>query len=69
MNEKQSLERRRRAIMEEVQARGYEAVVFFNEVIRQNPSNTIYVMPGALGDEQRGNIHQAGEGSPHQGDP
>lgn len=53
MNQKQSLERRRKAIMEEAQSRGYEAVVFFNEVIRQNPSNTIYVMPGALGDEHQ----------------
>ena len=39
--------------MEEAQARGYEVVVFFNEVIRQNPSNTIYTMPGALGDEHQ----------------
>ena len=39
--------------MEEAQQRGYEAVVFFNEVIRQNPSNTIYVMPHALGDEHQ----------------
>ena len=53
MNAKQSLERRRSSIIEEVQARGYEAVVFFNEVIRQNPSNTIYMMPGALGDEHQ----------------
>ena len=53
MNAKQSLERRRSSIIEEAQARGYEAMVFFNEVIRQNPSNTIYVMPGALGDEHQ----------------
>ncbi len=39
--------------MREAQKRGYDAVVFFNEVIRQNPSNTIYVMPAALGDEHQ----------------
>ena len=53
MNQKDSVKRRREAIMEEAQKRGYEAVVFFNEVIRQNPSNTIYVMPSALGDEHQ----------------
>ena len=53
MNQKQSIDRRRKAIMEKIQERGYEVVVFFNEVIRQNPSNTIYVMPGALGDEHQ----------------
>ena len=73
MNEKQSLERRRRAILEEVQARGYEAVVFFNEVIRQNPSNTIYVMPGALGDEHQTLVMDANGDTtlvmPHWGAP
>ena len=53
MNQKDSSQRRRNTIMNEVQERGYEVVVFFNEVIRQNPSNTIYVMPQALGDEHQ----------------
>jgi Xaa-Pro aminopeptidase len=53
MNQNDSIKRRRKAIMEEVQKRGYDVAVFFNEVIRQNPSNTIYVMPRALGDEHQ----------------
>ena len=71
MNAKQSLQQRRNAILEEVQARGYEAVVFFNEVIRQNPSNTIYAMPGALGDEHQTLVLDANRDStlvmPHWG--
>lgn len=53
MKGKESLKRRRDTILKQAQERGYEAVVFFNEVIRQNPSNTIYVMPQALGDEHQ----------------
>lgn len=73
MNQKQSVERRRKAVMEEAQTRGYEAVVFFNEVIRQNPSNTIYVMPNALGDEHQTFIMDANGDTtlvmPHWGVP
>jgi Xaa-Pro aminopeptidase len=53
MNQKDSIQRRRKSIINQAQARGYDAVVFFNEVIRQNPSNTIYVLPMALGDEHQ----------------
>ena len=53
MNQKDSIKRRRDLIMKQVQERGYDAAVFFNEVIRQNPSNTIYVLPAALGDEHQ----------------
>ena len=53
MNQNDSIKRRRDSIINEAQKRGSEAVVFFNEVIRQNPSNTIYVMPHALGDEHQ----------------
>ena len=73
MNQKDSVKRRRSAIMLEAQKRGYEAVVFFNEVIRQNPSNTIYVMPSALGDEHQTFVMDAdGETTlvmPHWGAP
>ena len=59
--------------MEQAQTRGYEVVVFFNEVIRQNPSNTIYVMPAALGDEHQTFVMDAdGETTlvmPHWGAP
>lgn len=73
MNEKDSLKRRRKAILEEAQNRGFEAVVFFNEVIRQNPSNFIYVLPMGLGDEHQTFIMDA-EGdstlvTPHWGAP
>jgi Xaa-Pro aminopeptidase len=53
MNQKKSIDRRRKALLEDIQEKGYEVAVFFNEVIRQNPSNTIYVMPEALGDEHQ----------------
>ena len=53
LNQKDSIKRRRKAILEEAEKRGFSAVVFFNEVIRQNPSNTIYVLPMALGDEHQ----------------
>ncbi len=53
MNQRDSIKRRRGAILKQVQSRGYDAAVFFNEVIRQNPSNTVYVMPAALGDEHQ----------------
>jgi Xaa-Pro aminopeptidase len=53
LNQKDSVSRRRRAILDEVESRGFEAVVFFNEVIRQNPGDIIYVLPAALGDEQQ----------------
>jgi Xaa-Pro aminopeptidase len=73
MNQNESVKRRRQAIMSEAQSRGYEAVVFFNEVIRQNPSNTIYVLPAALGDEHQTFVMDAdGETTlvmPHWGAP
>jgi Xaa-Pro aminopeptidase len=53
MNQKDSLKKRRNSIIEEVQRRGFESVVFFNEVIRQNPSNFIYFFPSGLGDEHQ----------------
>jgi Xaa-Pro aminopeptidase len=73
MNQKKSIERRRKTILKDIQERGYEVAVFFNEVIRQNPSNTIYVMPEALGDEHQTFIMDAdGETTlvtPHWGAP
>lgn len=53
MDQKESLKRRRESILREADIRGFEAVVFFNEVVGQNPSNTVYVLPMALGDEHQ----------------
>ncbi|HEX9914473.1 MAG TPA: hypothetical protein VGB32_06085, partial [Candidatus Bathyarchaeia archaeon] len=53
MDQKDSIKRRRKSVLKEAKRRGFEATVFFNEVIRQNPSNTVYVLPMALGDEQQ----------------
>jgi Xaa-Pro aminopeptidase len=53
MNQDDSVKKRRNSVMREVEKKGYDVAVFFNEVIRQNPSNTIYVMPTALGDEHQ----------------
>ena len=52
MNLEESLRRRISSILGEVERRGFEAVVFLNEVIGQNPSNFVYVSgPWGLGDE------------------
>lgn len=48
-----SIERRIRGILKEVQARGFETVVFVNEVINQNPGNFVYVCPDGMGDEHQ----------------
>ena len=53
MNQKDSLKRRRKELLKEAEKRGFEAVVLFNEVIRQNPSNFIYICPSGLGDEHQ----------------
>jgi len=52
MNLDDSLKRRVDSILDEAGRRGFEAVVFLNEVIGQNPSNFVYVSgPWGLGDE------------------
>lgn len=52
MKLEESLKRRIDSILEETQHRGFEAVVFLNEVINQNPSNFVYVSgPWGLGEE------------------
>jgi len=53
LDQKDSIKRRRKSVLKEAKRRGFEATVFFNEVIRQNPSNTVYMLPMALGDEQQ----------------
>jgi len=53
LNQGDSLKRRVASIVEEAEKRGFEAVVFLNEVIGQNPSNFVYVCPSGLGDEHQ----------------
>ena len=53
MNQTDSLKRRRDSILREAESRGFEAVVFFNEMIRMNTSNFAYVLPMGLGDEHQ----------------
>ncbi len=73
MDQKESLKRRRESILREAERRGFEAVVFFNEVVGQNPSNTVYVLPMALGDEHQTYVMDTGGDTtlvtPHWGAP
>jgi Xaa-Pro dipeptidase len=43
MNSEESIKRRVDSILAEVEARGFDTVVFVNEIIGQNPSNFIYL--------------------------
>ena len=72
MNLEESLKRRIDSILGEAQRRGFETVVFLNEVINQNPSNFVYVSgPWGLGDEHGTLVFDADGGStavmPHWG--
>lgn len=52
MNLEESIKRRTRSILDEVERRGFSTVVFVNEIIGQNPSNFIYVSgPWGYGEE------------------
>jgi len=74
MRSEESIRRRRESILAEVERRGFDAVVFLNEVIGQNPSNFIYVS-GAWGysEEHSALIFDIDGGStvvmPHWGAP
>jgi Xaa-Pro aminopeptidase len=48
-----SVQRRRKLVLEEVKKNGYEVIVLLNEVIGQNPSNFVYLYPDGLGDEHQ----------------
>ena len=72
MNLEESLKRRIGSILGEAESRGFEAVVFLNEVIGQNPSNFVYVSgPWGLGDEHGTLVFDVDGGStvvmPHWG--
>jgi Xaa-Pro aminopeptidase len=72
LNLKESLDRRVKSVLNEVKNRGFEAVVFLNEVTGQNPSNFIYISgPWGLGDEHNTIVLDVDGGStvvlPHWG--
>ena len=72
MNLEVSISRRISSILMEVERRGFEAVVFINEVIGQNPSNFVYVSgPWGLGNEHNTLVFDVDGGStlvfPHWG--
>ena len=53
MNQDESIKRRRKELLREVERRGFETVVFLNEVVNQNPGNFIYFCPEGIGDEHQ----------------
>jgi len=70
----ESIKRRIESILAEVERRGFDAVVFVNEVIGQNPSNFIYVSGAwGYGEEHSALIFDLDGGStvvmPHWGAP
>ncbi len=72
MNLEDSLKRRISSILDEVERRGFEAVVFMNEVIGLNPSNFVYASgPWGFGDEHNTLVFDIHGGStvvaPHWG--
>jgi len=71
LNSEESVRRRIDSVLGEVERRGFEAVVFLNEVINQNPSNFVYVCPQGLGDEHQSLVLDVNGGStlvmPHWG--
>ena len=74
MRSEESIKRRRESILAEVERRGFDTVVFLNEVIGQNPSNFIYVSGAwGYGEEHSALIFDIDGGStvvmPHWGAP
>jgi len=53
LNQDESITRRRRDLLKEVERRGFETVVLLNEVINQNPGNFVYFCPEGIGDEHQ----------------
>ena len=64
MNLEESLKRRISSILDEVERRGFEAVVFMNEVIGLNSSNFVYASgPWGFGDEHNTHVFDIHGGS------
>jgi Xaa-Pro aminopeptidase len=53
LNQEESLARRRKELLREVERRGFETIVLLNEVVNQNPGNFIYLCPDGIGDEHQ----------------
>jgi len=53
LNQDESLKRRRKELLKEVERRGFESVVLINEVVNQNPGNFCYMLPDGIGDEHQ----------------
>ena len=53
MNQDESIARRRRELLREVERRGFETIVLLNEVVNQNPGNFVYLCPDGIGDEHQ----------------
>ena len=53
MNQEESLTRRRKELLKEVERRGFETIVLLNEVVNQNPGNFVYLCPDGIGDEHQ----------------
>lgn len=74
MNSEESIKRRIRSILSEVEKRGFDTAIFLNEVIGQNPANFIYVSGNwGYGEEHAALIFDTNGGSsvvmPHWGAP
>lgn len=53
MKQDESLARRRKDLLKEIERRGFETVVLLNEVVNQNPGNFTYLCPDGIGDEHQ----------------
>jgi hypothetical protein len=53
LNQEESLARRRKELLREVERRGFETIVLLNEVVNQNPGNFVYLCPEGIGDEHQ----------------
>ena len=53
MNQEESIARRRKELLREIERRGFETIIIINEVVNQNPGNFIYLYPQGIGDEHQ----------------
>jgi Xaa-Pro aminopeptidase len=53
MNKEESIARRRKELLREMERRGFETIILINEVVNQNPGNFVYLCPEGIGDEHQ----------------
>jgi Xaa-Pro aminopeptidase len=53
VNQDESIARRRKELLKEMERRGFETIVLLNEVVNQNPCNFVYLCPDGIGDEHQ----------------